>query len=313
MDLIADIGGTHSRCALIDDKGRLIAAETYENHEFNGVAQVLEHYLSRRRLRDRPSEAALAIAGPVTGDEVAMTNLSWRISQQELRETLGLTRLLVINDFAAVARALPVLGPKDLHSIGGGQAVPREPLAVLGPGSGLGVAVLAPVEGNWVVLPGEGGNVSVATATADESAVADTLRDASGYCAVESLVSGPGLARIHEFLSERAGQESPGLTPAAISAAAAKGDRLAVEAQAMFFALLGGLAGDLALTVGARGGIYIAGGIVPRLLTAFEASEFRARFEGKGRYQPYLAAIPTHVITASVPALIGLRQVLGYR
>jgi glucokinase len=279
MDLIADIGGTHSRCALIDDKGRLVAAETYENSEFDGIREVLEHYLSRRRLRDRPSEAALAIAGPVTGDEVVMTNLPWRLSQLELREALGLTRLLVVNDFAAVAWALPVLGPKDLHPIGGGQAVPREPLVVLGPGSGLGVAVLAPVAGNWIVLPGEGGNVAIATATADEAAVVDSLRDATGYCAVESLVSGPGLARIHDILSKRAGQESPGLTPAAIS----------------------------------RGGVYIAGGIVPRLLTAFEASEFRARFEGKGRYQPYLEAIPTHVITADVPALIGLEKILGYR
>ncbi len=313
MDLIADIGGTHSRCALIDDRGRLVAAETYENREFDGVREVLEHYLSRRRLRDRPSEGALAIAGPVTGDEVAMTNLPWRISQLELREALGLSRLLVVNDFAAVAWALPALGPQDLHPVGGGQAVPREPLAVLGPGSGLGVAVLAPVAGNWTVLPGEGGNVSIATATADEAAVADTLRDASGYCAVESLVSGPGLARIHDILNERAGREPPGLTPAAISAAAAKGERLAVEAQAMFFGLLGGLAGDLALTIGARGGVYIAGGIVPRLLTAFEESEFRARFEGKGRYAPYLKAIPTHVITASVPALTGLKKLLGYR
>ncbi len=313
MDLIADIGGTHSRCALIDDKGQVVAAETYENREFDGIREVLEHYLSRRRLRDRPSEAALAIAGPVTGDEVAMTNLPWRISQLELREALGLSRLLVINDFAAVAWALPALGPEDLYPIGGGQAVPREPLAVLGPGSGLGVALLAPVAGNWVVLPGEGGNVSIATATADEAAVVDTLRDASGYCAVESLVSGPGLVRIHEFLCERAGQEPPGLMPAAISAAAAKGDRLAIEAQAMFFALLGGLAGDLAMTAGARGGVYIAGGIVPRLLKAFEASEFRARFEDKGRYRPYLQAIPTHVITVSVPALIGLKKALGYR
>ena len=313
MDLIADIGGTHSRCALIDDKGGLIAAETYENRDFEGIREVLEHYLSRRRLRDRPSEAALAIAGPVTGDEIVMTNLPWRFSRLELREALGLSRLLVINDFAAVAWALPVLEPTDLHPIGGGQAVQREPLAVLGPGSGLGVAVLAPVAGNWTVLPGEGGNVAVATATADEAAVVDMLRDATGYCAVESLVSGPGLVRIHDILSERAGQEPPGLMPAAISAAAAKGDRLAIEAQAMFFELLGGLAGDLALTVGARGGVYIAGGIVPRLLTAFEASAFRARFEAKGRYRPYLEAIPTQVITASVPALIGLRKILGYR
>lgn len=313
MDLIADIGGTHSRCALIDDKGRLVAAETYENREFDGVREVLEHYLGRRRLSDRPSEAALAIAGPVVGDEVAMTNLPWRFSQPELREALGLSRLLVINDFAAVAWALPALGPDDLHTIGGGLAVPREPIAVLGPGSGLGVAVLAQVSGNWTVLPGEGGNVSVATATADEAAVVDVLRDATGYCAAESVLSGPGLARIHDFLSERAGQEPPGFTPAAISAAAAKGDRLAVESQAMFFGLLGGMAGDLALTVGARGGVYIAGGIVPRLLKAFVASEFRERFEAKGRYRPYLQAIPTFVITAEMPALIGLRKVLGYR
>jgi len=200
-----------------------------------------------------------------------------------------------------------------LRAIGGGQTVPREPLVVLGPGLGLGVGVLAPVGGNWTVLPGEGGNVSVATATADETAVVETLRDATGYCAAESLISGPGLARIHEILVERAGREPAGLMPAAISAAAAKGDRLAIEAQAMFFDLLGGLAGDLALTVGARGGVYIAGGIIPRLLTAFAASGFRARFEAKGRYKPYLEAIPTYVITADMPALTGLRKILGYR
>ena len=113
MDLIADIGGTHSRCALIDDKGRFVAAETFENREFAGVREVLEHYLSRRRMRDQPSEAALAIAGPVTGDEIAMTNLPWRFSQLELREALGLSRLLVVNDFAAVAWSLPALEPAD--------------------------------------------------------------------------------------------------------------------------------------------------------------------------------------------------------
>jgi len=313
MDLIADIGGTHSRCALIDDKGRFIAAEILDNSDFEGVSEVLEHYLGRRRMRDRPREAALAIAAPAAGDEVAMTNLPWRFSQRELRATLGLGRLLVVNDFAAVAWALPVIGKEELHTIGRGQAVPREPLVVLGPGSGLGVGVLAPVGGNWTVLPGEGGNVSVATATADEVAVVETLRDATGYCAAETLISGPGLARIHEILAKRAGQEPPGLMPAAISAAAAKGDRLAIEAQAMFFDLLGGLAGDLALTVGARGGVYIAGGIIPRLLTAFAASGFRARFEAKGRYKPYLEAIPTYVITADMPALTGLRKILGYR
>ena len=168
MDLIADIGGTHSRCALIDDKGKLIAAETFENHAFGGVGEVLGHYLAKRRLSDRPSEAALAIAAPITGDEVAMTNLPWRFSQRELRQALGLSRLLVVNDFAAVAWSLPVLGPEDLHAVGGGSPVAREPLLVLGPGSGLGVAMLAPAAGNWIVVPSEGGNVALATSTAEE-------------------------------------------------------------------------------------------------------------------------------------------------
>jgi glucokinase len=313
MDLIADIGGTHSRCALIDDRGRLIAVETYENHEFDGVHAVLDHYLARRRLSDRPHEAALAIAGPITGDRVAMTNLPWRFSQRKLCKALGLQRLVVVNDFAAVAWSLAVLARKDLQAIGGGKAVLREPLAVLGPGSGLGVAVLVPVEGSWTVLAGEGGNIGLATTTPAEATVVDTLRDSDGYCAAETLISGPGLVRIHTILTDRAGQEAQTLTPAAISAAAARGDRLAIEAREMFFGLLGSLAGDIALTAGARGGVYVAGGIIPRLLKPFAASAFRARFEAKGRYRSYLAAIPTYVITADAPALMGLRKILGHR
>lgn len=313
MDLIADIGGTHSRCALIDDKGGLIAPERFENREFGGVRAVLEHYLTRRRMSDRPREAALAIAAPITGDRVAMTNLPWAFSQAELAAELELQRLIVVNDFAAVAWSLPVLGREDLRQIGGGEPVRQQPLAALGPGSGLGVAVLAPAAGDWTVLSGEGGHATVATATATEAAVVDALRDTDGYCAVETLVSGPGLARLHALLAQRAGQEPPGLTPAAISAAAGRGDALAAEALELFFGLLGGLAGDVALTAGARGGVYIAGGIIPKLLHTFEASTFRRRFEAKGRYRGYLAAIPTYVITADTPALTGLRKLLGYR
>lgn len=313
MDLIADIGGTHSRCALIDDKGHLIAVETFENRDFQGVEAVLDHYLSRRRLSDRPREAALAIAGPVTGDRVAMTNLPWQFSQEELRETLDLQRLMTVNDFAAVAWALPVLTAEDVHAVGTGKAVARTPLAVLGPGSGLGVALSVPVEGNWVVISGEGGNVSIETTTPAEGVVVDALRDESGYCAAETLLSGPGLVRIHSVLSELAGEEPQTLTPAGISAAAARGEPRAVEALDMFFDMLGSMAGDLALTAGARGGVYVAGGIIPRLLKAFLASGFRERFESKGRYRSYLRAIPTYVITAPTPALTGLRKVLGHR
>ncbi len=313
MDLIADIGGTHSRCALIDDTGRPLAVEIYENRDFDGVRAVLEHYLAQRRESDRPHEAAIAIAGPIVGDRVAMTNLPWRFSQSELKKELGLQRLIVINDFAAVAWSLPLLARTQLQSVGGGQAAPREPLAVLGPGSGLGVAILVPVADTWTVLSGEGGNVAVATTTPAEAAVVETLRDADGYCAAETLISGPGLARAYAVLAERAGQDVTALTPAAVSAAAERGDALAVEARSIFFGLLGGLAGDIALTTGARGGVYIAGGIVPRMLTSFTNSAFRERFEAKGRYRNYLAAIPTYVITAATPALTGLCKVLGHR
>jgi glucokinase len=313
MDFIADVGGTHSRCALVDDKGKLIAVENFENHGFRGIADVFEHYLSRRRLNDRPTDVALAIAGPVGGDEVHMTNLPWRFSQAGLRDELGLNRLLVVNDFAAVAWALPALRPEDLCKVGGGEPAPRAPLAVLGPGSGLGVATLVPADSNWTVLPGEGGNVSVATMTKGEAEIVDSLRDPSGYCAAETVLSGPGLTRLYAALVERADQEAEALTPAAISAAAAAGDPLALAAQGMFFELLGSMAGDLALTTGARGGVYIAGGIVPRLLGPFLESRFRERFEAKGRYAAYLEAIPSYVITAPMPALIGLRKLLGYR
>lgn len=313
MDLIADIGGTHSRCALIDDKGRLIATEIFENRDFDGVNAVLDHYLSRRRLSDRPREAALAIAGPIVGDRVQLTNLPWQFSRKKLAETLDLQRLIVVNDFAAVAWALPMLKADDLEQVGGGKAVPHEPLVVLGPGSGLGIATLVPVEGSWVVVAGEGGNAGIATVTPRESVVVDAFRDAEGYCAAETVLSGPGLVRMHTVLTELAGEEPQTLTPAGISAAALRGEPLAIEAREMFFDLLGSLAGDLALITGARGGVYVAGGIVPRLLKPFGASRFRERFEAKGRYRAYLSAIPTFVITAPTPALTGLRKLLGHR
>lgn len=313
MDLIADIGATNTRCALIDDKSNLIALERFENREFDGVQDVLECYLERRRVTDRPSQAAIGIAAPITDGEISMVNLPWRFARAELAAALRLSRLIVINDFAAVAWALPSLTDGDLQLIGGGSPVDRATRVVLGPGSGLGVATLVPFEGSWTVVAGEGGNVASSPETATECIVVDALRDSSGYCAAETLISGPGLARILDVLSEQAGVEPPQLTPAAVSAAAARGDPLAQKAQTIFFGMLGSFASDLALTAGARGGVYIAGGIIPRLRKAFVASAFRERFLAKGRHRGYLEAIPTYVITVDEPALLGLRTVLGYR
>jgi glucokinase len=312
MDLIADIGATNSRCALLDDRGRIAGSENFENRDFTGLEGLLHTFLDHRRASDRPKQAAIAIAAPVQGDEILMTNIDWRTSQGELKRALDLRRLTVLNDFAALAHALPRLEPADRHRVGGGQAAPGAAMAVIGPGSGLGVATLAPAAETWTAVAGEGGHVTVPAMDDTEAAVIEDCRDPNGHCSAERLLSGPGLVRIYESLARRAGRASTGLTPADVTALAQRGESVAERTCAVFFGLLGTVAGNLALTVGARGGVFIAGGIVPRVLPAFERSAFRERFVAKGRYRVYLEAIPTEVITADRPAFLGLKALLGY-
>jgi glucokinase len=311
---VADIGATNTRCALLDDKGQELAPETFENADFTGVAGVLRIYLDHRRASDRPTRAALAVAAPITGDEVRMTNIGWRFSQSGLAEELELKRLQVVNDFAAVAWALPLLQPADVVRIGGGVNVPRESLAALGPGSGLGVSALVPSADGWAAMTGEGGHVSMPAVTREEQDVIALVRERfDGHCSAERVLSGPGLVNLYVALAELAGRGRPTVSPEDVTHLASEGEPLARKTLAMFFAMLGTIAANLALTTGARGGVYIAGGVVPRLVEQLRASEFRARFEAKGRYRDYVAAIPTQVITAPLPAFRGLRYLLGYR
>ena len=313
MYLIADVGATKTRCALLDDKGGVLAPDIFHNADFTGLSGLLDVYLSHRRTSDQPRRAALAIAAPILGDQVRMTNIDWAFSRSELEQHLRLTHLTVVNDFAAIAWALPDLGPSELKQVGRGAPAPLTPLAVLGPGSGLGVATLVPSADSWAVASGEGGNVSVATITAKETAVAELIRTERGHCSAEDLLSGRGLVNIRAALSKLSGDATPAMSPEEIAAAAAQGNPLAEEARSLFFALLGTVAGNLALTVGARGGVFIAGGIIPQLLDAFVTSEFRDRFEAKGRYRAYMEAIPTYVVTEPLPAFRGLRKLLGYK
>lgn len=313
MDLVADIGATNTRCALVDDHGQEVAPEVFENADFSGIGGVLTVYLDRRRASDRPKRAALAVAAPIVGDEVRMTNIDWGFSQTELRDSLGLQRLQVCNDFAAVAWGLPQLGPADLAPIGRGDGAPRAAMATLGPGSGLGVAAMVPTHDAWAVVTGEGGHVSMPAQTAEEEAVIGRLRERFGHCSAERVLSGPGLVNLYVTLAEMAGRGQPTVTAKDVTSLARQGEPLGRKTLAMFCAMLGTVAGDLALTTGARGGVYIAGGIVPRFVEILQRSEFRERFEGKGRYRDYLAGIPTFVITAPLPAFRGLRYLLGYR
>jgi glucokinase len=311
---MADIGATTTRCALLDDKGQELAPESFENADFTGVAGVLRVYLDHRRASDRPTRAALAVAAPIGGDEVQMVNIGWRFSQKALKEELDLKRLQVVNDFAAIAWALPLLKPADVVRVGGGESVPRKTVAALGPGSGLGVSALVPAADSWAVMTGEGGHVAMPAATREEQDVIALLRDRfDGHCSAERVLSGPGLVNLYVALAELAGRGRPTVNPEDVTNLARQGEPLARKTLAMFFAMLGTIAANLAVTTGAHGGVYIAGGIVPRLVDQLHKSEFRARFEAKGRYRDYLAAIPTHVITASLPAFRGLRYLLGYR
>ena len=203
-------------------------------------------------------------------------------------------------------------GGAELHQVGGGAPVPGTAMATLGPGSGLGVATVAPCGDEWAIVEGEGGNISFSGVTPEQQSITDHVRAQYGHCSAESLLSGPGLVNIYMALAELQGRDVSRPSPARVSRAASDGDALAGEARGMFFEVLGTVAGNLALTVGARGGVFIAGGIVPRMLKPLERSRFRESFEAKGRYRFYLEAIPTYVITEPYPAFLGLRRLLGY-
>ena len=257
--------------------------------------------------------AAFAVAAPIIGDVVQMTNIDWRFSQAELKSQLGLQRLTVCNDFAAIAWGLPHFPAAERTQIGGGTPTSRTTMAVLGPGSGLGASGLVPTADGWTVLSGEGGHVSIPAASDEEQDVVALLRKRFGHCSAERVLSGQGLVNLYGALAELAGRGQPTVTAEDVTRLASQREPLARKTLQMFFAILGTVAGDLALTTGARGGVFIAGGIVPRLLDTLVQSEFRARFEAKGRYRDYMAGIPTYVITAALPAFPGLRYLLGHR
>ncbi|MSR08363.1 MAG: glucokinase [Gammaproteobacteria bacterium] len=299
--LIADIGGTTTHCAIARPGGTVDSVETFRNRDFPGLDRLLAAYLGVRPPGQRPDEAVIAIAAPIRGDEVRMVNINWAFSLSALARTLSLKRLIPLNDFAAQAYALPVLGPGDLQQVGGGKAVCGAPKVVVGPGTGLGTAGLVSIAGRWHAITGEGGHVTMAPSDEREARIIALGRERFGHCSAERLISGAGLAFVHSALSGAAA-----LAPAEVGARIAAGDATALEALDVFFQLLGTVASNLALTFAAFGGVYIGGGITPRYVEQFKTSGFRPRFEDKGRYRPFLADIPTWVITADEPALRGL-------
>jgi glucokinase len=306
--LIADIGGTNARFALVGTDGVAFGEKTLSCAAYPTLTEAARAYLEQSSLTLAPRAAAFAVASPITGDLVRMTNLAWEFSINATRQDLGLAHLDVINDFTAVALGIPELGEQDSVQIGDGTIAPGFPIGVIGPGSGLGVSALIPAgDGQWTALATEGGHVTMAPVNDRESAVLAQLRKQFEHVSAERLVCGPGLVNIYETLAFLDGAEAERLTAAEISdRAVGKRDPLCSEALDMFCAMLGTVAGNLALSLGARSGVYIAGGIVPRFLAWFNHSRFRKRFVEKGRMRAFLGPIPTFVVTHPYPAFLGL-------
>ena len=307
--MIADIGGTNARFALLEG-GQWRDEIVLRCADYPDIVSAIEYYLDNvgaAQGASRPVEAALAIAGPITGDIVRMTNHAWQFSAARTRDALGWRRLIRLNDFTALAMAIRHLPREELEQIGGGQSVPNMPLALLGPGTGLGVSGLIPAAGHWIPLQGEGGHQTLAVMNEREMAMLDQLHQRFSHVSAERVLSGPGLVNLYDALCGIEGVVPEVLTPPEITRRASEAScRICLETVSMFCALLGTLAGSLVLTLGAVGGCYIGGGIVPGLGRTFASSHFRDRFEDKGRYADYLSRVPTYVIRSELPAFVGL-------
>jgi glucokinase len=308
--LLADIGATFARLALHTGPGRLEAGQVLECAAYPGPKELLQAYLAEVLPR-RPRHAALAIASPIDGDHVGMTNRAWQFSIEDMRRVLGFDTLLAVNDFTALAMALPYLGTEHREQIGGGAPRSDSVIGLVGPGTGLGVSGLIPTEDRWITLGSEGGHTSFAPSDAREMYVLEYAWREHPHVSAERLVSGPGMELIHRALASHAGLALPPVAATDIVTQALAGDAHSLAVVDCFCAMLGTVAADVAITLGAVGGIYLGGGILPRLGRLFTESRFRERFEARGRTSAYLSQIPTYLIRIEHPTLTGAAAILG--
>ncbi|MCB1916960.1 MAG: glucokinase [Rhodocyclaceae bacterium] len=312
--LVADIGGTNARFALVEGPGRRPARfRSFRCADFAGPEDAIRAYLQRER-QPMPRQAGIGVATPVSGDELALTNSHWRFSVATLRAGLGLERLVVVNDFTALALGLLHLEAGERIPLGGIAPAADGAIALIGAGTGLGVAGLIHCGDGYAPIAGEGGHVTLAAANVREARIIEFLsRRYYGHVSAERALSGPGLTAIHDAIRELAALPPSALPPEAISARALAGECAhCLETVDLFCELLGSFAGDVALTLGARGGVYIGGGIVPRLGEHFLRSGFRRRFEAKGRFSGYLGEIPVFVLQTPDAALAGAAHALKH-
>ncbi len=304
--LLGDIGATNARFMELTD-GRLGEMQSFEVAHFRTFEEVLAAFLDARSSGGGFTHALLAVAGPIEAGRCKLTNTSWLVDPLQLSTSFGFD-FQIVNDFQAVAYSLPSLAPADLRTIGGGKAQDGAAKVALGPGSGLGVACLVETPSGPLVVPSEGGHSTLAGNTEREDAIVGVLRKRFGHASAERAISGPGLENIFQAIAHLDGRTVAQTSAAEITQRALSREcDFAGETLSIFCALLGSFAGNIALTFGARGGVYIAGGISPRIVEFLASSQFRARFEAKGRFQSYLERIPCFVIVHPAAAFLGLK------
>lgn len=313
LALVGDVGGTNARFALVDpdlDPTRLISAMSLRCKDYATPAAAIADFVARTGLGRLPTFAVIAAAGPVNEGVVHMTNLAWTLSEADLRGQ-GFLSARLLNDYAAAAFAAPLLDFHDAPCLGGPASAPEyETVAVLGAGTGFGVSALARDPFAEAALSTEGGHVAFAPCDELEIEILRRLMARFGRVSVERILSGGGISLLHQVLGEIEGDPRPPLEPPAITAAALEGEAKALATIRRFCAILGSVAGDMALAFGARGGVFISGGIAPAVFDVLKTSDFRARFEDKGRFRDYMRDIPSRVIVRSHAALLGAADAL---
>ena len=317
LGLIADIGATNARFAIAGQDG-FHSPEVLQCEDHEGLAEAALVYMEQIGIKAGDLKyASFSIAGPVKGDSFKMTNHPWTFSVERTKLQLGLEKLYMMNDFRAIALSIPHLQPDDVYQVGGGVPTPHQSIGIVGPGTGLGVAALIwDVDAQrYVPVSGEGGHVTAPAKTQREFDVFKVLRNKYRHVSAERVCSGKGLVNVYDAICELDERSDlPRKTAEEISKSAIAGEcEVCAEALDMMMDFLGIVSGNLALTIGAFGGIYIAGGIVAKLGEHFKKSRFREFFLSKGRFEDYLAQVPTFVIQNSFAAFVGLQADLKVR
>ena len=305
LSVVADVGGTNIRLAVLDiTNGEMSKIREYPCAQFITIDTALVQYFAT--LSEPVGYLCIGIACPVENDLISMTNLNWQFSKKQLKQKLALQALYVINDYTAISLAVPFVEENQKIKIGGGEEVADGVKAIFGPGTGLGVSHLIKHNEKWVSLDGEGGHSSFAPNTSQQADVLLLLQSQFGHVSNERLLSGQGLVNIYHALCRLAGKQPEFFEPAEITKSALAVEcEIAEQTLTLFCQAMGGFAGNLALNLDCKGGVYIAGGIVPRFIDFFQNSEFRAFFEAKGRFAGFLKTVPTYLITHENPGLLG--------